>query len=493
MIHTKYLKELIELNPEINDLLKYNDYTDKLTNVYSDCYEEKLKKLNNKYLKLLSQKKDLTFTEKILKHELNYELEELNYNFKYIPITYQNSIYEDLVDSINEDGVIIYKKKNDFINILKRLDGLEEITNSIIERFREGIKRKYTLPKILVKKMISEYKKFITSSNSFDNKKNQYFAQACKIKMVPHLKKMIRFLEKDYLKHARNTIGHCCLPNGKKEYEFIIRSSYGTHYKIKDIMQLGMKHTDVTQKLMDKLGKVKTMRFKTKSDLLKFSNETNKQLVEELKDLYPTNYAKIGENMKIKIINRTNAPDVFYNFIQGTMYINYKANPKINELKTLLAHEGFPGHHLHLQYLFHHSKVPDILKLYNYDWYYEGYALYVEKLVDHSSKETLYGKHNYNMLRALRLVIDTGIHYYGWSFDRALNMMNKYVKNNVSENKSELYRYIADPGQALGYYLGKLEIEKKINPKEDIKKFHKKYFELGPMPMEFFSNIDIYA
>lgn len=493
MIHKKYLKELIELNPEINDLFKYTDYTDKLTNVYNDTYEEQIKKLNNKYLKLLSQKKELTFTEKILKHELNYELEELTYNFKYIPITYQNSIYEDLVDSINEDGVIVYKKKKDFINILKRLDNLEEITNSIIERFREGIKRKYTLPKLLVKKKISEYKKYISSPTSFNNKKNQYFAQCCKIKMIPSLKKIIRFLEKDYLKHARDSIGHCFLPKGKKEYEFIVRSNYGSQYKIKDIMEIGMNHTHITQKLMDKLGKVKTLRFKTKGDLLKYSQQTNNQLIKELKDLYPKNYAKIGENMKIKIINRTNAPDVFYNFIQGTMYINYKVNPKINELKTLIAHEGFPGHHLHLQYLFHHSNVPDILKLYSYDWYYEGYALYVENLVNYTTKETLHGKHNYNILRSIRLVIDTGIHYYGWSFEKALDTMNKYIKNNVSENKSELYRYIADPGQALGYYLGKLEIEKKINPKEDIKKFHKNYFELGPMPMDFFSNIDIYA
>ena len=89
-------------------------------------------------------------------------------------------------------------------------------------------------------------------------------------------------------------------------------------------------------------------------------------------------------------------------------------------------------------------------------------------------------------------MIDTGIHYYGWSFDKALETMNKYIKNSITENKSELYRYIADPGQALGYYLGKLQIKNKINTNNNIKVFHKKYFELGPMPMDFFSNIDIY-
>ena len=154
MTHQLYLQELIDLNPEINDMFKYTDYSDTLTNIYSDPYEKKLNKLNNTYLKRLNNKSQLTCVEKIIKHEILLELEGNKYNFKYIPITYQNSIYEDLVDNINEDGIIIYKKKKDFVSITKRLDDLGEITNSIIERFREGIKRKYTLPTVLVKKMI---------------------------------------------------------------------------------------------------------------------------------------------------------------------------------------------------------------------------------------------------------------------------------------------------------------------------------------------------
>ena len=492
MTHKLYLEELIELNPEINDLFKYTDYTDKMTNIYSDLYDAKLQKLNNKYLKRLTNKSQLTFVEKIIKHEILLELESNTYNFKYIPITYQNCIYEDLIDNINEDGLIIYKKKKDFVSITKRLDNLGEITDSIIDRFREGIKRKYTLPIILVKKMINGYKKYLSSPDSFDNKKNQYFAQSCKIKMIPHLKKIIKFLEKEYIDHARSTIGHCFLPNGKKEYEFIVKNSYGSVYSIKEIMELGRYHTSITKKLMDKIGPIKIQRPKSKQQLINYSKKMNTELIEELQHHFPKKYANIGSNMKIKVINRENSPDVYYNFIQETMYINYKVNPKMNELKTLLAHEGFPGHHLHLQYLFKHSNVPDILKLYNYDWYYEGYGLYVEDLVNHKNKENLYGKYNYQILRSVRLMIDTGIHYYGWSFDKALETMNKYIKNSITENKSELYRYIADPGQALGYYLGKLQIKNKINTNNNIKVFHKKYFELGPMPMDFFSNIDIY-
>ena len=492
MTHQLYLQELIDLNPEINDMFKYTDYSDTLTNIYSDPYEKKLNKLNNTYLKRLNNKSQLTCVEKIIKHEILLELEGNKYNFKYIPITYQNSIYEDLVDNINEDGIIIYKKKKDFVSITKRLDDLGEITNSIIERFREGIKRKYTLPTVLVKKMIKEYKKYISLPDSFNNKKNQYFAQCCKIKMIPHLKKIIKFLEKEYLKYTRTTIGHCFLPNGKKEYEFIVKNSYGSTYSIKDIMTIGIHHTSITKKIMDKMGYIKNEPFPTKQKLINYSNKLNNTLIEELTDLFPKKYSKIGSNMKIKVINRDNAPDVYYNFIQETMYINYKVNPKKNELKTLIAHEGFPGHHLHLQYLFKHSKVADIMKLYNYDWYYEGYGLYVEDLVRHNSKESLYGKYNYQILRSVRLIVDTGIHYYGWSFDKALETMNKYIKHTVAENKSELYRYIADPGQALGYYLGKLQIKNKINNNIPIKEFHKKYFELGPVPMDFFSNIDIY-
>ena len=96
MTHKLYIKELIELNPEINDLFKYTDYTDKMTNIYSDLYDAKLQKLNNKYLKRLTNKSQLTFVEKIIKHEILLELESNTYNFKYIPITYQNCIYSHL-------------------------------------------------------------------------------------------------------------------------------------------------------------------------------------------------------------------------------------------------------------------------------------------------------------------------------------------------------------------------------------------------------------
>ena len=182
----------------------------------------------------------------------------------------------------------------------------------------------------------------------------------------------------------------------------------------------------------------------------------------------------------------------------GVFYVNtknIKENPKFN-MVALTLHEGNPGHNYQFQYALD-KNIPDY-RVYATDGtaYAEGWGLYAESLGDALYDQTTaegrfnyYGRLNYEMFRALRLVVDTGIHYYGWSHKKALDYMLKYSSLEKSELDKEVERYICLPGQALAYKIGqmfisdlKTEYMKKAGA--DIKDFHDKVLENGVLPLK---------
>ena len=152
------------------------------------------------------------------------------------------------------------------------------------------------------------------------------------------------------------------------------------------------------------------------------------------------------------------------------------------EAESLVLHETNPGHHYQITYVNENKNIPLFLKIISYDSYAEGWALYVENLGFYESKESLFGKYINEMLRAVRLVVDTGIHYYDWSYKKTYDYCEKYLFDYESQIHNQVLRYMSLPSQALCYKIGEkviLDLLKKEKSKPDfnIKVFHEKNYE----------------
>ena len=156
-------------------------------------------------------------------------------------------------------------------------------------------------------------------------------------------------------------------------------------------------------------------------------------------------------------------------------------------LLTLSLHEGIPGHHYEINY---HSQgdFPDYFKLSGYDAYSEGWGLYSETLFDYKDDIKYYFKIEYDIHRTLRLIIDTGIHYYGWDYEKCFSLMRKNLSYSDDNISKELLRYIDLPGQALTYKVGEKTLMylryKFLQKGYSVKDFHKLILDVGPCPLD---------
>ena len=172
-----------------------------------------------------------------------------------------------------------------------------------------------------------------------------------------------------------------------------------------------------------------------------------------------------------------------------TFFINSLDPKRINkhELAVLSFHEGIPGHHYE-NYLLRKSDKPLYYKISDYTAYSEGWALYCEGLLKPKNNFELFWQLIYNLHRCVRLVLDTGIHYYNWTYERSFQFMKQYLPFDDEYIKNEIERYISDPGQAITYKIGELlilELRKEYLKKKrgDYKGFHNLILKIGPCPL----------
>lgn len=448
--YEEYFKDILKLNPSTE---YYLNITKKLKH-YENIYDTKYINENLNILKKYKNTKN-----KILKNIIDNEFNYIHNIFnivKYIPLV---SFDNDIINFEYENKDNKYKKQ-------RQIEFNEYIETCIIN-MKEGIKKNITIPKIICKKLIKDLYKY----------RNKY-------------NKLYLFLKNEYYKKCKNNIGLCYLKNGKKLYKSLIKYNCGFYISPEKIHKYGLL-------LLNKLHKEKQNEnihkyFKTNKEILNYINNKYKNIN---KKILPLLFYK--NPLKRCLIKRVpiNLQEInglaYYNDNERTFYINLKDKKQIdiNSLETLIMHETIPGHHLQFQ-LMKDLKLP-LHKIYgnNNDAYIEGWALYSEKL----NNENKYS-YIYDQLRIIRLVVDTGINYYGWSYKKAYKFMEKYLYLPKSNIKEELERYISIPTQALTYKLGEkyilhlkyLYIEKyKLG---NIKDFHLFYLEDGVVSFTYLKN-----
>lgn len=427
----------------------------------------------------------------------------------------------------------------DYKNFEKRALGFSAFMDSAIVAMREGMGKDVVLPKPIVKKIIPQLQAHIvddiTTSVFYGPLKNldektdindqqkqeirkSYTAMIQKV-IIPTYQRTHDFIVDEYQSSARDTVGLSALPNGKARYEFQIATNTTLPLSAEEIHEFGLQEVE---RILSEMKKVKeTVGFD--GDLpaffeyLKEDEQFYWQSEQEVIDAYTQVKDDINQRVgklfevfpksdyEVRAVEAYRAASSAGASYQrpapdgsrpGIFYINthnLKAQPKFL-METLSIHEAAPGHHFQIAIQQEVKGLPQFRKFGGYTVFSEGWALYAESLGKELGLFTdpyqWYGRLADEQLRAMRLVVDTGLHAFGWTREQAIDFMRTNSSMAESDIVSEVERYIAIPGQALSYKVGERKIRQlreamksKLGDKFDIKQFHTQVLIDGAVPM----------
>ena len=520
-----------------------NKYNDKFVFEMTDSYRKKQSAFFDKYENKLTSIDSTALSEEeknsydIIKWEVTIGKNLLKFDANLMPIHQFWGTNITMGQYASGSSAQPFKTEKDYRNFLKRMNSFSVWIDSAMVYMKKGINKGIVLPKALTVKVIPQFESMVTPNvednlfyaalKSFpkeitidqQNALKKEYASVITEKLEPQFKKMTAFLKDEYLPSSRTTSGIASLPNGKELYKAYVKQWTTTDKTPDEIHALGLKEV---ARIKAEMEKVKTqVGFKGTLNEFFESIRTNPKLLpfKKPEDVI-ANFERIYQTIKPNVnklfslqpktafqIKRTEAfrektASAEYNqgtadgSRPGTFYVPIPDVTTYNCYgdEDLFLHEAIPGHHFQISLQQENKQLPDFRKFNWFGAYGEGWALYTESLGKELGLYTdlyqYFGMLGNEMHRAVRLVVDTGIHNEGWTREQAI----KYSLENEAETESaittEIERYMAIPGQALSYKIGQikiLELRKKaqdrLHDKFDIKVFHQKVLESGVLPL----------
>jgi uncharacterized protein (DUF885 family) len=337
---------------------------------------------------------------------------------------------------------------------------------------------------------------------------------------APAFRKLLQYLSETYVPRARTTIGIAALPNGADWYAYLVRRSTTTDLTPQQIHDLGLSEVKRIRAEMDKVMAATGFKgtFEEFSHFLRTDPRFFYDKAEDLVDAYRViakradpELAHLFATLPRLPYGVTPVPDyeaksqttAYYDDGSpaagrpGTYFVNtydLKSRPKW-EMEALTLHEAVPGHHLQISLAQELQNVPEWRKHNNYTAFVEGWGLYAESLGTemgfYKDPYSKFGQLTYEMWRAIRLVVDTGLHAQGWTREQAIDYFKANAAKTEHDIEVEVDRYIVNPGQAVAYKIGELKIkelrayaEKELGPAFDIRAFHDQVLGHGAVPLD---------
>lgn len=520
-----------------------NEYNDQLQFEMTDSYRKMLGDFYDKYGKELATIDEAKLAEEeknsyeIIKWEVEVGKQMLKQPTNLMPLHQFWGTHLTMGQFAGGTSAQPFKTEKDYRNFLKRLDKYSVWVDSAMVYMKKGIAQGVVLPKSLTVKLIPQFDEMPTAKvedNLFyssiklmpadisDDVKKDLTAQYVAVindKLVPQYKKMSAFLKDEYLPASRSTSGIGSFPIGKEMYAAYVKQWTTTDLTPETIHELGLKEvarlTAEMEKVKAQVGYKGTIKeffnvVRDKKELKPFKNPEEvlanfesiyqriKPNVDKLFALQPTTPFEIRrteafreKTASAEYIQGTEdgkRPGIFYVPVPDVKGYNMYAD------EDLFLHEAIPGHHFQISLQQESKTLPAFRKFNWFGAYGEGWALYTESLGKelglYQDPYQYFGMLGSEMHRAIRLVVDTGIHSKGWTREQAI----QYSLDNEAESESsiisEVERYMAIPGQALSYKIGQMKIielrkkaEAKMGGKFDIRKFHQKVLESGVLPL----------
>ena len=510
----EYIHEMIQLVPEMNDfhqLPEFKHLRPNYTNTLTKEFQKKERDLIKKYHKLLKQKQEKSFYDLVFYDDLKIMLKESKYiSLDHIPIDSLNNFPLDYVSGLQGETDYEFTDKQSYKDYLHRFQGIPEITKSILTNMRLGIKKKDTLPRMIVLDLRDQYTNFL-ELNLDELSVPKYILKdvikSIEAYLIPSVKQLKDFLENEYLCKCSDKLGLYSITGGLDIYRGLLEEQTMKGYTPLQIHELGLREV---KRLTNKLNALKRKMnfkgnlqqfykhykqpFRNKEQVISQSKILQKQIYHKIYKKYFDDTLQESELANIKRV-KDNKSRMYAFYIgtkkKGTFYVNTNNYEDLNqhELLTLTLHETVPGHHLQLMTHNRDKKLPLYVQSSHNTGYIEGWGLYCENFIDLHSDKELISKYQYEIQRAVRLVVDTGINAFKWSYQKSFDYMKKHLDYTDLVIKNEIIRYICIPTQALSYKVGELTLlflrdrYLKQYP-DDLKGFHKLIFDIGPCSLD---------
>ena len=543
-----YFKDYLKLEPIYATFVGVNDYNADFGGDLTEDYLKARHDLNTHYLaqvRAIDPKQlpaDLQLSYDLFVYDRDMALVDETFPSRFMPISQFYSTVITMVQLGSGESAQPFKTVQDYRNWEQRVDGFIKWVALAENRMNQGIESKVVLPRVLVERIIPQLDAMLTTDatqsifyspiqhfpESFSEQDKaelttRYQAMIAE-RIVPALTNLRDYFKQTYLPKSRATDGWSGLPNGKAWYQHLANSHTTTTMSVDEIHQIGLSEVARILSEMDKVREQVGFKGDLKAFFASLSSEpqyfySDRQglidgymvLKDKINHVLP-NYFNVMPKADyvvkpVESFREQSAAGASYEAPAvdgsrpGVFYINtynLKAQPKWG-MTTLSLHEAAPGHHFQIAIKQELTGVPEFQRFSGYTAFEEGWALYAEYLGIEMGLFTdpyqYFGKLSDEMLRAMRLVVDTGLHSKGWSREQAIQYMKDNSPMAESDIVAEVERYMAIPGQALSYKVGQLKIlalraraEKALGDKFDLKAFHDQILTSGSLPMAVMEN-----
>ena len=468
----------------------------------------------------------------ILDKDFSLEIDSHNYPEHFMDLNQRGGI-----QSFYETGSrMIFSSYQDYKDWLTRLEKYTSNIKNANANYKNGLELGYTQPKHITTYVLEQIESMVAAdivNNPYlkvfneasleivtPEEKDELILSAQKLikeSVNPAYSDLAKFLRNEYIPNSRDSIGIKDVPNGSEWYEYLARYHTTTDLTPDEIHEIGLKEIKrIRAEMEDIIASVKwSGDFNSFLDFLRTDKRFYYDNADDLFDAYLIMSKKIDPLLPLIFKDFQKAPygvteipmesapyttTAYYNSPSkgrpGYYYVNlYKpeSRPKY-EIPVLSVHEAVPGHHFQISIAQEMENVPEFRKHQSFTSFVEGWALYSEELGEHmglyDDPYDKFGQLTYDMWRAIRLVVDTGMHYKDWSRDDAIDLFVNNTAKSILDIENEVDRYIAWPGQALAYKIGQLKIlelrtkaEKELGDKYDIKDFHYEVLKRGSVPL----------
>ncbi len=538
-----YFEENLVLNPLTATFIGDNRFNDRLANSLSPEYIETSKALERKYLAAVLEIDGSDLSGQDL---LTYEIFRLNrenaiaserFPGELLPLNQMFSLPSFFAVMGSGQSVQPFVTVTDYENFLARADDLVEYMDQAIINMRIGMERGVVQPRVVMEKVVPQLRAHVVDdvttsvfhgpvANMPDDFSDEdrarltaAYTDMIENRLVPAYLRVAEFIEQEYMPATREAVGWDALPDGEAWYAFRAENSTTTKMSPEEIHEIGLAEVARIRGEMEDVARqvgfdgtlaeffefLKTdpqFFFESSDEVLAAYEAARDKINERLPSMFSVFPKADYEIRKIEEFRAQSSAGAMYQAPSpdgsrpGIFYVNtfnLKAQPTYG-VETLSIHEASPGHHFQISIQQEVVGLPRFRQFGGYTAFAEGWALYAESIGKElgvfADPYQYYGRLNDEQLRAMRLVVDTGLHTKGWSREQVIQYMLDNSSLAETDIISEAERYIAIPGQALAYKVGQInlmrmraEAEEALGEKFDIKAWHAQILTDGSLPM----------
>jgi uncharacterized protein (DUF885 family) len=527
--------------PELATFSSYPGQNDRWTNLSLPAIQARkqhprdtLKALDSIDRTKLTQDDRLNYD--LFRWKAQRDVDELRFPSEYLAIDPLGGGVHSQVPSVLQQAPT--RTLKDYEDALTRLQNVPLLVDQNVTLLREGVSKGITQPKIALRDIPAQvnrildtppaesvllqlFKQFPPTISASDQERLRRAAAAAVDGVVyPAFRKYRDFLAKEYIPNCREAIGLSALPDGTAWYQYQVRRQTTTRLTPQEVHEIGLREVKRIRAEMDKTiaatgfqgSFAEFLQFLRTDPRFYYSRPEDlvtgyRDICKRIDALLPLLFEKLPRTpYGVKEIEAYHAPSETTAFYEpgpvdgsksGTYRVNtYKldSRPKF-EMEVLSMHESVPGHHLQIALGHELENVPEFRKQLDPTAFVEGWGLYSEslgyELGFYKDPYSKFGQLSYDMWRACRLVVDTGMHSMGWSRQQAIDFMKANTALTGQNIVVEVDRYISWPGQATAYKIGQLKIrelrtlaEQKLGSNFDVRKFHDTVLGAGAIPLD---------